>query len=126
MENDELRQQQIEALKTLYDYNKRLINAVPQLVGELREERKPDTDEYQEKIVEGLNWEIAVLNKTLTFIQEEGETLSKEDINTHVRALEQALLSKEDSKVAEAMEQEILPVLEQIDDVLSAVLLKVL
>ena len=55
MENNELRQQQIEALKTLYDYNKRLIYAIPQLTEELNEDKKPDTEEYQQKIVEGLN-----------------------------------------------------------------------
>ena len=126
MENNELRQQQIEALKTLYDYNKRLIYAIPQLTEELNEDKKPDTEEYQQKIVEGLNWEIQILNRTMDLINEEEEKISKESINSHIKILEQALLSKEDTLIAKAMEQEILPVLEQIDEVISEFLLKVL
>ena len=126
MENNELRQQQIEALKTLYDYNKRLIYAIPQLTEELNEDKKPDTEEYQQKIVEGLNWEIQILNRTMDLINEEEEKISKESINSHIKILEQALLSKEDTLIAKAMEQEILRVLEQIDEVISEFLLKVL
>ncbi len=126
MENNELRQQQIEALKTLYEYNKRLIYAIPQLAEELKEDKKPDTEEYQQKIVEGLNWEIQILNRTMDLINEEEEKISKESINSHIKILEQALLSKEDTSIAKAMEQEILPVLEQIDEAISEFLLKVL
>ena len=59
-------------------------------------------------------------------INEEEEKISKESINSHIKILEQALLSKEDTLIAKAMEQEILPVLEQIDEVISEFLLKVL
>lgn len=123
---EELKQQQIEALKLLYDYNKRLLDAVPKLAGELREGRRPDTEEYQNKIIEGLNWEISVLNVTLPLINENEEQLSKEQLNLHIRTLETALASGEDEQIANAMENEILPVAEQIDEVVSEVLLKVL
>ena len=53
---DNLELQQIEALEVYLEYNKKLTNSIHILLLELRENRKDDTDEFQKKIIEGLNW----------------------------------------------------------------------
>ena len=67
MDNN-LNAEQIEALEVYIEYNKKLMNSINMLLLELREQRKDDTDEFQKKIIEGLNWEIQILNGTLSLI----------------------------------------------------------
>lgn len=115
--NQELKKQQIEALKALLEYNTRLIKSVNLILIELKEERKDDTDEFQRKILDGINWEIEILNRTLSLINEEKEVMNKEEINNNIIKFGNKLKSKEDLKIAEGFENDILPILIQIEEV---------
>lgn len=115
--NQELKEQQIEALKALLEYNTRLIKSVNLILIELKEERKDDTDEFQKKILDGINWEIEILNRTLSLINEEKERMNKEKINNNIIKFGNKLKSKEDLKIAEGFENDILPILIQIEEV---------
>lgn len=116
--NQELKEQQIEALKALLEYNTRLIKSVNLILIELKEERKDDTDEFQKKILDGINWEIEILNRTLSLINEEKEVMNKEEINNNIIKFGNKLKSKEDLKIAEGFENDILPILIQIEEVI--------
>ena len=62
MDNN-LNAEQKEALEVYIEYNKKLMNSINMLLSELREQRKDDTDEFQKKIIEGLNWEIQKIGR---------------------------------------------------------------
>lgn len=120
--NDNLREQQIEAIEVYLEYNKKLMNSINMLLSELREERKEDTDEFQKKIIEGLNWEIQILNGTLSLINQEEERINKNEVNQQILKLGEALKTEEDKKIADSFENDILPQFGKIEEVIQMVL----
>ena len=82
-------------------------NIIPELEGE----RKEDTDKFLDEIVKGINWEIGILNGTMTLLNETRERIRKEDINSSILKLSKALERKKDSEIAASM-KETLPVFE--------------
>ena len=113
---EDLRAQQIEALEVLADYNERLVKSMNGVIGELKGERKEDTDQYLEEIIKGINWEIGILNGTLSLINEGEERIQKEEMNSSILKLSKALEGKVDQDMAEAM-QEALPMFEKLGKV---------
>lgn len=109
---DELRAQQIEALEVFYNYNERFVKNIRTIIPELEGDRKEDTDKFLEGIIKGINWEIGVLNGTMTLINEKEERISKEEINCQITQLSKALESKEDAEIAAAF-KEVLPMFEK-------------
>ena len=61
MDNN-IKDDQIEALETLADYIPKLIGGIDTVKAELRGERKPDTDEYLKMIIDGINWVLGIVN----------------------------------------------------------------
>ncbi|MCI9059119.1 MAG: molecular chaperone [Lachnospiraceae bacterium] len=108
---EDMRAQQIEALEVLEGYNKRLIKSMKNIIPELEGERKEDTDKFLDEIVKGINWEIGILNGTMTLLNETRERIRKEDINSSILKLSKALEGKKDSEIAASM-KETLPVFE--------------
>ena len=108
---EDMRAQQIEALEVLEDYNKRLIKSMKNIIPELEGDRKEDTDKFLDEIVKGINWEIGILNGTMTLLNETRELIHKEDINSSILKLSKALEGKKDSEIAASM-KETLPVFE--------------
>ncbi|MCI8873746.1 MAG: molecular chaperone [Lachnospiraceae bacterium] len=108
---EDMRAQQIEALEVLEDYNKRLIKSMKNIIPELEGDRKEDTDKFLDEIVKGINWEIGILNGTMTLLNETRERIRKEDINSSILKLSKALEGKKDSEIAASM-KETLPVFE--------------
>ena len=102
MENN--KKEQLEALKVLADFQNKMISNAEILIEELTTVKKEDTN---------------VLNGTLSLINEESEKLSKEDINSAVTILADALRTQDDKNIAEALEQELLPMLKKVRDVVA-------
>lgn len=121
---DNLKLQQIEAIEVYLEYNKKLMNSINMLLSELRENRKEDTDEFQKKIIEGLNWEIGILNGTLSLINQEEEKINKNEVNQQILKLGEALKTGEDEKIADSFEKDILPEFEKIEGIIKIVLTK--
>lgn len=113
---EELRIQQIEALEVLADYNERLVKSMKGIIGELEGDRKEDTDQFLDEIIKGINWEIGILNGTLSLINEGEERIQKEEMNDSILKLSKALEGKVDKEMAEAM-QEALPMFERLGKV---------
>ena len=109
---EDIRAQQIEALEVLEDYNKRLMKSMQNIIPELEGNRKKDTDKFLDEIIKGINWEIGILNGTMTLLNEKKERIRKEDMNSSILKLSKALEGKKDSEIAASL-KETLPVFEE-------------
>lgn len=112
-----IRQQQIEAIEELKNYNERLVKAVREIIIELKGEDRPDTEDFLKQIVEGINWEIQVVNGTLDYINEDEKLLDKEQFNQAVLNHNEAINTKDDTKLAESFEVNILPYLLKLEEI---------
>ncbi|MCI9050785.1 MAG: molecular chaperone [Lachnospiraceae bacterium] len=121
MDNN-LNAEQKEALEVYIEYNKKLMNSINMLLSELREQRKDDTDEFQKKIIEGLNWEIQILNGTLSLINQKEERINKNEVNQQVLKLGEALKTGEDKEIADSFEKDILPEFTKVEEIIQTVL----
>ncbi len=118
---EEQRKEQIEALEVFCNFNERFINNVHTLIKELEGKRKEDTDKFLEEIIKGINWEIGILNGTMTLINEKEEHIQKADFNNNILKLSKALQDKNDSKMAKAL-KEALPMFENLGKIAKEVL----
>lgn len=103
------RQEQVEALETLKEYNVKIVKALSEVGEELRGNRKEDTDEYLDYIFKGVNWELQVLNQTLDLLNEKEDQISRDSVNVMVQQLNDAYTSKADEKLALVVENELYP-----------------
>lgn len=98
----ELREQQIEALQVAGEYSSKIIVAINKIVEELSGNRLPDTDEYLDHILKGLNWLFEVFNGTKDLINEKEVVIDKEEVNVSVKLMNEGIEEKDDAKKAEA------------------------
>lgn len=107
------RQEQIEALEILKDFNEKLLHNLPILIKELLGERLDDTDKFLKGVMDAMNWEIGVMNGTLSLLNEGEERIDKEAFNQCVIAISDAYKAKDDRKLAEAI-QAVQPYFEKL------------
>ena len=105
--------EQLEALSNLADVNDRLLKNLPTIIGELSGKRQADTDAYLQNILDSINWEISVTNSSLNLLNEDRVRIEKDVFNHKVTALSEALSTKDDSKIAAAL-QALVPCFEQL------------
>lgn len=118
---DGKRKEQLEALKVLRDFQDKFIANTEILIDELSTERKEDTDKLLKSVTDAVNWEVGVLNGTLSCINEKEELLSKEEINRAIMEVAGALQAKGDKTIARALEKELLPMLKKVKDVVEGI-----
>lgn len=107
------RAEQREALEVLMEFNERLVKNMKIIVKELSGERLDDTDNFLKAIIDGINWEVQVVNGTMELLNEDEIRIHKEEINSKIVALGNAVAEKEDKKMAAAM-NELIPVFETL------------
>lgn len=107
------RQEQKEALEVLSEFNDRLLKNMNIIEKELNGARLDDTDQFLKGIVDAINWEIQVVNGTLPLLNEGEERLNKEEFNTRILMLSNAIAENRDERMAEAFRQ-VIPVFEQL------------
>lgn len=107
------REEKIEALQTLMEFNPKVIHNIKIIIKELSGARLDDTDGFLKDILNAINWEIEVLNGTMDLLNEDKERIDKEHVNSCIVNLGNAIAEKEDAKIAEAFEK-LLPELEQV------------
>lgn len=103
--------EEIEALETLKGYNVKVVKALKEIIPELKGEKKEDTEEYLKHILNGINWEIQVINGTMSYINRDGEVISKDKVNQIIVDLNDAIQKKQDMEIAGIMESQMLPFL---------------
>lgn len=109
---EDIRKQQIEALETIVEYVPKLAKAFETIAAELKGEKAPDTDEFLKQAVDGLNFVIEMFNVTVALLNEKEELFQKDVIEEKVKAFDQAYQDKDDAKIAEAIEDGIIPFIE--------------
>lgn len=113
---DNFREQQIEAMAIAGEYCNKLINGINNIVSELRGSRLPDTDEYLNDIIKGLNWVLEVTNSTMDLVNENEVVIDKEVTNNAVLTLSNALKLKDDNMIADCLDGNIKTFLETYRD----------
>lgn len=118
---DENRAEQIEALEVLAEFNTRLLKNMGIVVKELSGERLEDTDNFIKGIIDAINWELQVVNGTMTLLNDGKERIHKVRFNEKVQMLGKALADKEDQKMAEAFKI-LIPEFEKLGESVAEVL----
>ncbi|MGN0390082.1 MAG: hypothetical protein ACI4L2_04645 [Wujia sp.] len=114
---------QKEIFKELHAYSNHIIAGTETLVEELRSNRKPDTDELFNLVIQGINWEIEVFNNCEELINRDGQQIDKAHMASAVVRLGKVLQEKDDIKLAASLEVDFLPFLKSMKDVASSVIL---
>ncbi|MFW5650228.1 MAG: molecular chaperone [Acetivibrio ethanolgignens] len=109
----DMREEKIEALETLAEYNERVLKNIPILIKELSGQRLDDTEKFLDGIINAINWEVEVVNVTLDLLNEGKERIQKEDMNDKIVLLSEAIKKKDDVRMAQAFQQ-LIPVLENL------------
>lgn len=111
MDTESIREQKLEALQAVSEYLQKLIPGMETLCKELREERKPDTDDFQKQCIDGLNWVIEIYNRISDVLNMDNTNFDKGSINAGISELGNAIKDKNDIKIADALEQKVIPFL---------------
>lgn len=116
------RKEQAEALEALKDYNPKVCKALKEIIPELKGEKKEDTQEYVDHIFKGVNWELQVVNGTMELLNEKEEQVSKDSLNEIITHINEAYTAKEDEKLAQVIETELLPFVEKLAQIIEKAL----
>ncbi len=106
---------QHDIIKELLDYSPKIIYGTEEIIGELRHNRKKDTDELFNLVIQGINWEIEVFNNCETLINQESKAIDKSKMATAVVRLGKVLQEKDDIKIAACLEVDFLPFLRAME-----------
>ena len=113
MDNN-IKDDQIEALETLADYIPKLIGDIDTVKAELRGERKPDTDEYLKMIIDGINWVLGIVNGCMSLLEEYNIAFDKEKANDYSVAFSNAYGTGNDTAIADSMDADVIPMIRLI------------
>lgn len=119
MENN--RQEQREALEVLMGFNDRLVGNMRTITGELLNGRKEDTDKFLKDIMDSVNWEIGVMNGTLSMINEGKVRIDKEQFNQKLMEFSRKIQAEGDKEKVEAV-QILIPAFEKLGDAIKEIL----
>lgn len=114
---EKIKEEQVEALRAVIDYNKRLLPALNEIVIELKEEQKEDTNEYLNHILKGVNWVIQVFNGTSTLLNQNENCINKEEINQSIIALNRQMNTNDNEAIANIIETSITPFIETMTEI---------
>lgn len=109
---EDIRAQQIEALEMGCSYIEKLIPAMKEIIPELRGEELPDTKDYLKQQIEGLNFVIDIINGTMNLINEKETILIKDNMEQKIQSLDKAYSANNNQLIADALEVDVLPLLD--------------
>lgn len=115
--------EQKEALETLIDFNERLIKNMKIIIKELSGERLDDTDAFLKGIIDAMNWEIAVMNGTMTLLNSNEERINKNEFNKKILPFGEAVKNKNDKEMAAAIKN-LIPEFENLGNAAQTVVKK--
>lgn len=113
MDNN-IKDDQIEALETLADYIPKLIGGIDTVKAELRGERKQDTDEYLKMIIDGINWVLGIVNGCMSLFEEYNIVFDKEKANDYSVAFSKAYGTGNDTAIADSLDADVIPMIKLI------------
>lgn len=110
------REQMVEAVKGICEYDKKLIAACEDIIEDLKTGKVKVQSKVMENIIQGINWTVEVLNRTMDAFNEGKERLNKEELNSALVSFSAAYESGEGVRVAETMQNAIIPFLHAVCD----------
>lgn len=113
MDNN-IKDDQIEALETLADYVPKLINGINTVKAELSGERKNDTDEYLKMVIDGINWVLGIINGCMSLLAEYNVDFDKESANKYSIDFSGAYRTGNDKTIADSLEADVIPMIKLI------------
>jgi hypothetical protein len=110
---------QREILTELKDYIGKLIEAVETAAAELKGNRKSDTDELSNYVIQGINWVIEVFNNCEDIINKNEKKVDKTAMAQAVTKLGAGLREHNDAQVSECLTEDFLPFLHTMEQISS-------
>lgn len=110
---EDIRKEQKEALQTLMEFNEKLVKNMNIIIKELTGNRLDDTDNFLQGIVDAINWEVQVVNGTIDMLNDGKERINKEEFNSGIVSLADAIGKKDDCAIAEAINK-LIPQFEKL------------
>lgn len=108
------RQDKIEAIAGICQYDRKLIDALGDLADDLDSGRETLPSELLGTIIQGINWTVEVLNQVMDVLNEGEEKLERQAVNQALTAYNEAFTSGEVSRIANAIRDSLVPCLELI------------
>lgn len=108
------REQVLEAIKGICEYDTKLITACEDIIDDLTTGKITLLSKVMQNIIQGINWTVEVLNRTMDTFNEEKERLNKEELNSALVSFSTAYETGDGARVAEAVQNHIIPFLRKV------------
>jgi len=113
---EELREQQIEALKLAEEYLDKLIPSMEQVVSEIKGEKQEDTVDFLMQIIDGLNFMLDIYNGTRDLVNGEEVLINDEALEISIGVLSRGFASRNCDVIAETLGSDIVPFLKVLKE----------
>ena len=108
---DTIREQKLEALKTVNDYLERLIPAMEQVISEIKGDMKEDTIDFLHQIIDGFNFMIESYNVTRDIVNDPEPLIVDDELEASVSRLSDGFSRKDYTAIADELSVDIVPFL---------------
>lgn len=108
------REQVLEAISGICEYDTKLIAACEDIMDDLKAGKVTLLSKVMQNIIQGINWTVEVLNRTMDTFNEGKERLNKEELNSALVSFSTAYETGDGGKVAEAVQNAIIPFLQKV------------
>ncbi len=111
------RQDKLEAIVGICQYDRKLIDALEDLEVDFRSGKETLPSELLGTVMQGINWTVEVLNQVMDVFNEGEEKLDKQMVNNALVAFNEAFTSEDSKKIADVIGKSLVPCLERICEV---------
>ena len=115
------REQIMEAIRGICEYDTKLIMACEDVTEDLKSGNVTLLSKVMQNIIQGINWTVEVLNRTMETFNEGTERLNKEELNIALVNFSTAYESGDGVRVADAIQNHIIPFLDKVCEASKAI-----
>lgn len=114
----ELLRMQKENLISADEYLPRLIGTAQTVSAELAGEQEEDTHDLFNQVIDGVNYIIEIFNGTLSLTNKDRIVFNTDEVEEMIQILSNAIIAKDDKRVAAAMQNGMIPFLQKFQVVI--------
>lgn len=118
MDPKELLRMQKENLISADEYLPRLIETAQTVSAELAGEQEEDTHDLFNQVIDGVNYIIEIFNGTLSLTNKDRIVFNTDEVEEMIQILSNAIIAKDDKRVAAAMQNGMIPFLQKFQVVI--------
>lgn len=111
------REDKIEAIQAICQYDRKLADAMDILAEEMETGVSDMESEVFGQVVQGLNWTIEVLQQVMDVINEKEKKLEKEVVNDALIAFDQACKAEDEDEIISVLRSKLAPAVRSICEV---------